>query len=86
MDAVKEVITLKDVDHRIKGSVKNHIFHAVMRKYPQSVITDDEFMQLAEESLLESVKDLIREYYSFLGQVDVEVSLEDLKVLYKEFF
>ena len=75
-------ITVDDLDPSLKRDIAQHLFYTVQLKAGTFPVPDDELKSILMSGLTEDLKGIIREYYEFLGQVDINLSVSEVMSIY----
>lgn len=78
MEEVVTKIEFSGMDNACRGTVSDFVFIEMKKAYGTSRLSKKQFESLLELGLREKVHNLVKEYYDFLGDVEVSIDEDEL--------
>lgn len=70
----KVLVDFEMLDDSIRGVLKDMTFIKLNQVFGTECVTHDEFMQVLDGGLREAYNKEIVDYYSFLGELDIQIA------------
>lgn len=77
------VIGVSDLDFNIKSILFDSMFKEVAKSYNGSNVTRDEFEETLNAGLRDKAIKLVKDFYSFIGDVAVNITDKELYDMYE---
>ena len=77
------MLTPRDLDRKIRTKVADHVVFTIHNMVEGGTASESDFKAAVDSGLRDDVLAIIREYYSFLGDVEIELSAADIKDICK---
>lgn len=79
-------VTIKDLDRRFCKSLSDYISQKVLERYGKATITEEEFKRILANGFEESLIKKIRDFYEFLGEIEIVITSQDWYNMFIERF
>jgi hypothetical protein len=83
VEVLEKIIKFRNLDYEVKAKLADHIIMTTYSLYNAANINEDDFKAALDSGMREDILAIIREHYSFIDIIKIDISNTDLYTWYK---
>ena len=83
VEVLEKIIKFRNLDYEVKAKLADHIIMTAYSLYNAANINEDDFKAALDSGMREDILAIIREHYSFIDIIKIDISNTDLYTWYK---